>query len=159
MSIKQNIKRRLVMVLALTMTVAVLAAGTAQAATLGSTKLTDTPDKAEVHAGQQVTFTIAERNISNQPISGVIVTDKLGDLAQFVQAKTRDGGGLNYDSKTNQVQWKPVTLQPSGKPGDTAYLYVTVSAKNPGPKPATMLNNASDNKGNRALASVNVLPR
>jgi uncharacterized repeat protein (TIGR01451 family) len=140
-------KKRMMMVLALAMMIVVLAAGTAQAATLGPAKLTNTPDKKIVNAGQQVTFTIKETNISNHPIHGVVVKDHLGNLAQFVGARSSQGS-CTYDSVLRQVRCNVGTL----RPGQTAVIKVVVRAQRPG----TMINNAFDNAGNKAPAYVEV---
>ncbi len=140
-------KKRMMMVLTLAMMIVVLAAGTAHAETLGSAKLTNTPDKKIVNAGQQVTFTITEKNISNRPINGVVVNDNLGNLGQLVSAKS-SRGNWSYDSVHRQVRWNVGTLQP----GQTAQIKVVVRAQEPG----KMVNNAIDNAGNKAPAYVNV---
>ena len=144
---EKNMKKRMMMVLTLAMMIVVLAAGTAHAETLGPAKLTNTPDKKIVNAGQQVTFTITEKNISNQPIKGVVVKDNLGNLGQFVSAKSSQGS-WSYDSVNHQVRYNVGTL----RPGQTAVIKVVVRAQ----KPGTMINNAIDNAGNKAPACVNV---
>ncbi len=139
-------KKRMMIVLTLAMMIMVLAAGTAQAATLGAAKLTNTPDNKIVNAGQQVTFTIKETNTSNRPINGVVVNDNLGNLAQFVSAKSSKGS-CTYDKANNQVRCNVGTL----RPGETAEIKVVVRAQQPG---KIIVNKATDNQGNNAPAQV-----
>jgi uncharacterized repeat protein (TIGR01451 family) len=92
MSIKQNIKRRMLMVVALAMTVAVLAAGTAHAqAQPMPTSLTQTPSSSEVVVGEPVTFHVTVTNEAPYDISPVAVTVPLSDGAQFVSASSSQG--------------------------------------------------------------------
>jgi uncharacterized repeat protein (TIGR01451 family) len=71
MSIKHNIKRRMLMVVALAMTVAVLAAGTAHAQTSSPSQMsiTQTPSAPEVVVGEPVTFHITLTNESPDDVS------------------------------------------------------------------------------------------
>ena len=94
MSIKQNMKRRLLMVLALAMTVAVLAAGTAnaQAPPPTQTSLTQTTSSPKVVVGEPVTFHTTLTNESPFDISPTAV-DTLPDSrdVQFVSASSSQG--------------------------------------------------------------------
>ncbi len=94
MSIKHNIKRRTMMVVALTMTVAVLAAGPAHAATLSKqypTILTNTASDPSVSVGEPVTFHLALTNDEPNDLGPVQVNDELPEGVQFVSASSSQG--------------------------------------------------------------------
>jgi uncharacterized repeat protein (TIGR01451 family) len=94
MSIKHNIKRRMLMVVALAMTVAVLAAGTAHAQTSSPSQMsiTQTPSAPEVVVGEPVTFHITLTNESPDDVSSNgSVYDVLPADAQFVSASPSQG--------------------------------------------------------------------
>ena len=94
MSIKQNIKRRMLMVVALAMTVAVLAAGTAQAQASPPSQMsvTQTASAPEVVVGEPVTFHITLTNESpyDESFNGNVF-DVLPVGAQFVSASSSQG--------------------------------------------------------------------
>ena len=153
MSIKQNIKRRLVMVLALAMTMAVLAAGTAHAATQRPLTLTKSASADAVRVGEPVAFTITETN--NQPfaLDHVGVRDSLPAGVELVSATASQGQcsfvPVGPDGAPN-IQCDLGTL-PSGA---TATIDVVVIPT----KPGTITNNAFDIGENQASASVSVYP-
>ena len=96
MSIKQNIKRRMLMVLALAMSVSVLAAGTAHAAAEPSVQTTVTNQASDswATAGEPVTFHMTVTN--NEPYNLGPVTAKAAFLAdsppvKFVSASSSQG--------------------------------------------------------------------
>ena len=94
MSIKQNMKRRTMMGVTLAMTVAVLAAGTAHAATPSERypiTMSNTPSDTSVYAGEPVTFHLTVTNDEPNAISPVQVTDYLEPGAQFVSASSSQG--------------------------------------------------------------------
>ncbi len=94
MSIKQNIKRRTMMVLALAMTTAVLVAGTAHAATPSKqypTTLTNTASNPSVVQGESVTFHLTLTNDEPNDLGPVQVIDDLPTGVQFVSASSSQG--------------------------------------------------------------------
>ena len=89
MAIKQNIKRRMLMVVALAVTVAVLAAGTAHAQVQPMpTSLTQTVSSSEVVVGEPVTFHVTVTNEAPYDISPVLVKDSMPAGAQFVSVSS-----------------------------------------------------------------------
>jgi uncharacterized repeat protein (TIGR01451 family) len=112
MSIKTSMKRRMLMVVALAMTVALLAAGTAHAATLSKKEhpitMTNTASDPSVSVGEPVTFHLAVTNDEPNAISPVEVIDDLPEGVQFVSASSSQGQctydpshGVNGDVRCN----------------------------------------------------------
>ena len=101
MSIKQNIKKRMLMVVALAMSVTVLAAGTALAQGQPQpTTLTQTASSRDVMVGEPVTFHITVANDAPYELNNVTVTDDLHPYAQFVSASSSQGQ-CTYDPSYN----------------------------------------------------------
>ncbi len=144
-------KKRMMMVLALAMMIAVLAAGTAHAGTRALTTLTKTASANSVAVGDQVAFTITETNNESFAISPQ-VKDSLPAGVEFVSATSSQGqcsfipGGPNG---SGSVECDIGTLPP----GATAVIDVVVVPTQPG----IITNNAYD-LINQATASVSVYP-
>jgi uncharacterized repeat protein (TIGR01451 family) len=152
MSIKKhNIKRRMLMVVALAMIIALLAAGMAHAGTRANTTLTDAASADSVAVGDQVTFVLGETNNESFAISPQ-VKDFLPPGVEFVSATPSQGqcsfvpGGPNG---SGSVECDLGTLPP----GATAFIDVVVVPTQPG----TIINDAND-LINQASASVEVHP-
>ena len=160
---KQNIKRRMLMVVALAMILAVLAAGTAHAGTRASTTLTNTASADSVAVGDQVAFTITETNNESFAISPQ-VKDFLPSGVAFEQVTLNvwDQNGAPLEHSQGQCSFIPGEPNGSGSvecdigtlaPGATAVIDVVVVPTQPG----IITNNAYD-LTNQASASVSVYP-
>jgi uncharacterized repeat protein (TIGR01451 family) len=121
MSIKQNIKRRMLMMLALAMMVAVLGAGTAHAQSQGQPtpeliSLTQTASSPEVAVGEPVTFHTTVTNDGPNTISDAQVLDALPAGVQFVSASSSQGQCTFKPSfgKNGFVECDLGTLPPGG---------------------------------------------
>jgi uncharacterized repeat protein (TIGR01451 family) len=154
MSIKHNIKRRMMMVVALTMTVAVLAAGTAHAGTraFGAT-LTNSPSQTLVGVGETMHFDVMLTNNDSVDVSGKI-WDSLPANVKFVSAYSpqgpciyEPGGGANGSGK---VTCEGGTLAP----GESTHLSIAVVPQ----KAGIITNVADDTAGNEVSASAVVHP-
>jgi uncharacterized repeat protein (TIGR01451 family) len=153
MSIKQNIKRRMVMVLALAMTVTVLAAGTAHAGTRAfSATLTNSASQETVAVGDTMHFDVMLTNNDSVNVSGK-VKDTLPANVKFVSAYSPQGpcifeaGGANGSGT--------VTCDPGNlAPGESTNLDITVVPQ----KAGIITNVADDAAGNEASASAWVHP-
>ena len=131
MSIKQNIKRRMLMVLALAMSVAVLAAGTAHAQGQPQpTSLTQTASSRDVMVGEPVTFHVTVTNDAPYELNNVIVTDDLHPYAQFVSASSSQGQ-CTYNPSSGENGWVTCDLGPL-PPGCTAEIDIVVVPQEPG---------------------------
>jgi uncharacterized repeat protein (TIGR01451 family) len=140
-------KKRIMVVAALVMMIAVLAAGTAHAGTRALTTLTNTANTDAVRVGELVTFTITEINNESFAISPQ-VRDSLPAGVEFVSA-TSSQGSCSFDPATSNVDCELGTLAP----GATATIDVVVIPTQPG----IITNNAFD-LINQASASVSVYP-
>ncbi len=140
-------KKRMVMVLALAMMVAVLAAGTAHAGTRALTTLTNTASPDAVRVGDPVTFTITETNKESFAIDPQ-VKDSLPAGVTFVWASPSQGS-YSFDPATNDVEWDLGTLPP----GATATIDVVVI-----PTESGIITNKAYDLINQASASVSVYP-
>jgi uncharacterized protein DUF11 len=153
MSIKQNIKRRAMMVMALTMTLAVLTAGTAHAGTraFGAT-LTNSPSQTLVGVGETMHFDVMLTNKDSVDVSGKI-RDSLPANVKFVSAYSPQGpciyepGGANGSGKVN---CEGGTLAP----GESTNLSIAVVPQ----KAGILTNVADDTAGNEVSASAVVHP-
>ncbi len=90
----KNIRRRMLMVVALALAVAVLAAGTAHAATPSKKypiTMTNTASDPAVYVGEPVTFHLTVTNDEPNDLSPVQVTDYLPTGVQFVSASSSQG--------------------------------------------------------------------
>jgi uncharacterized repeat protein (TIGR01451 family) len=161
---KQNIKRRMLMVVALAMILAVLAAGTAYAGTRASTTLTNTVSADSVAVGDQVAFTITETNNESFAISPQ-VKDFLPSGVAFEQVTLNvwDQNGAPLEHSQGQCSFIPGEPNGSGgvecdigtlPPGATAVIDVVVTPLQPG----IITNNAYDSVGNSASESILVYP-
>ena len=138
MSIKQNLKRRMMMVVALAMTVAVLAAGTAHAATPSKQypiTMSNTASAPSVAVGEPVTFHLTVTNDEPNAISPVQVTDYLEPGAQFVSASSSQGQCTFVEGGENGLVKCDLGSLP---PGGTAEIDVVVVPQEQG-----LLNNTA----------------
>ena len=155
MPIKQNMKRRVMAVLALAMVIAVLlTAGVAQAAQRPLT-LSMSASADAVGVGEPVSFTITETN--NQPfaLDEVGIRDSLPANVEFVSATPSQGtctyGDEGLGPNDGPDVWCNLGTLASGA---TAYVDVVVIPTEPG----TITNTAIDIGEGRASASVEVYP-
>ena len=159
---KHNIKRRMLMVVALAM-IAVLAAGTAHAGTRANTTLTNTASADSVAVGDQVAFTITETNNESFAISPQ-VKDFLPPGVQLEQVTLNvwDQNGAPLEHSQDQCSFIPGGPNGSGSvrcdlgtlpPGATAVIDIVVVPTEPG----TIINEAYD-LINQGSASVEVQP-
>lgn len=153
MSIKQNVKRRTMMVVALAMTVTVLAAGTAHAGTRAfAATLTNSPSQTSVGVGETMHFYVMLTNNDSVDVSGK-VWDTLPANVKFVSAYSPQGpcifepGGAN---SSGTVTCDPGTLAP----GESTHLDIAVVPQ----KAGIITNVADDTAGNEASASAWVHP-
>ncbi len=139
MSIKHNIKRRMLMGVALAMSVAVLAIGTAHAATPSKKypiTLTNTASDPAVYVGEPVTFHLAVTNDEPNDLSPVQVIDYLKPGVEFVSASSSQGQ-CTYDpshGENGDVRCDLGSLPAGG----TAEVDVVVVPQEPG-----LLNNTA----------------
>ena len=150
---KHNIKRRTMIVVALTMIVAVLAAGTAHAGTRGfAASLTNSPSNTMVGVGDNMYFYVMLTNNDSVDVSGKI-RDSLPANAKFVWAYSPEGpciyepGGANG---SGMVTLEGGTLAP----GESTTMSILVVPQ----KAGIITNIADDLAGNEVSASVPVLP-
>jgi hypothetical protein len=151
---KQNLKRRAMMVVALAMTLAVLAAGTAHAGTRGfAASLTNSPSNSIVGVGDKLYFDVMLTNKDSVDVSGKI-RDSLPANAKFVWAYSpqgpciyEPGGGANG---SGMVTCDPGTLAP----GESATMTILVVPQ----KAGIITNIADDLAGNEVSASAPVHP-
>ena len=150
---KHNIKRRAMMVVALAMTLAVLAAGTAHAGTRAfAATLTNSPSNSIVGVGDKLYFDVMLTNNDSVDVSGEI-RDSLPANAKFVYAYSPEGpcvfepGGANG---SGMVTCDPGTLAP----GESATMSILVVPQ----KAGIITNIADDLAGNEVSASVPVHP-
>ena len=150
---KQNLKRRAMMVVALAMTMAVLAAGTAHAGTRGfAASLTNSPSNSIVGVGDNMYFYVMLTNKDSVDVSGKI-RDSLPANAKFVYAYSPQGpcifepGGANG---SGEVTCDPGTLAP----GESATMTILVVPQ----KAGIITNIADDLAGNEVSASAVVHP-
>ncbi len=152
MSIKHNIKRRTMMVVALTMTVALLAAGTAHAGTRALTTLANSPSQDTLAVGDTVHFNVMLINNDSVDVSGK-VRDSLPADVKFVSAYSAQGpciyepGGANG---SGEVTCDPGTLAP----GEATVVDIVVVPQ----KAGIITNIADDLAGKEASASAVVHP-
>ncbi len=134
----KNIKRQTMMVLALAMTTAVLAAGTAHAATPSKEypiTMTNTASDTSVSVGEPVTYHLVVTNDEPNDLSPVQVTDYLKPGAQFVSASSSQGQCTFVEGGENGlVKCELGSLSPGG----TAEVDVVVVPQEPG-----LLNNTA----------------
>ena len=150
---KQNIKRRAMMVVALTMTLAVLAAGTAHAGTREfAMTLTNSPSNTLVGVGDKLYFDVMLTNKDSVDVSGKI-RDSLPANAKFVYAYSPEGpciyepGGANG---SGMVTLEGGTLAP----GESTTMTILVVPQ----KAGIITNIADDLAGNEVSASAVVHP-
>ncbi len=150
---KHNIKRRTMMVVALAMTVAVLAAGTAHAGTRGfGASLTNSPSNTMVGVGDKLYFDVMLTNKDSVDVSGKI-RDSLPANAKFVYAYSPQGpcvfepGGANG---SGTVTLEVGTLAP----GESTTMTILVVPQ----KAGIITNIADDLAGNEVSASAVVHP-
>ncbi len=149
----QNIKRRAMMVVALAMTLAVLAAGTAHAGTRAfAASLTNSPSNTMVGVGDKLYFDVMLTNNDSVDVSGKI-RDSLPANAKFVWAYSPQGpciyepGGANGSGK--------VTLEAGTlAPGESTTMTIKVVPQ----KAGIITNIADDLAGNEVSASAVVHP-
>ena len=150
---KHNIKRRTMIVVALTMIVAVLAAGTAHAGTRAfATTLKNSPSNASVGVGDKLYFDVMLTNNDSKDVSAKI-QDSLPANAKFVWAYSPEGpciyepGGANGSGK--------VTLEAGTlAPGESTTMTIKVVPQ----KAGIITNIADDLAGNEVSASAVVHP-
>jgi uncharacterized repeat protein (TIGR01451 family) len=148
-------KKRMITVLALATTLAVLATSEALAASQSQRPLTLTKsaNADAVTVGDRVTFTLTETNNQPSDLTGVGVRDPLPANVNFVSA-TSSQGTCSYEAVGPgggpNVQCDLGTL-PSGA---TATMHIVVVPTQPG----TIKNTAIDIGENQASASVSVSP-
>ena len=154
MSIKQNIKRRMVLVMALAMTVTVLAAGTAHAGTRPlSVNLTNSASQDKAAVGDTVHFYVTLTNQDSVNISGQ-VKDTLPANVKFVSANSPQGP-CNFEPGRANGSSGTVSCDPGNlAPGQSMQLDIAVVPTQPG----TITNLAEDTHGNQATANVEVHP-
>ena len=150
---KHNIKRRAMMVVALAMTLAVLAAGTVHAGTRGvAASLTNSPSNTMVGVGDNMYFDVMLTNKDSVDVSGEI-RDSLPANAKFVYAYSPEGpcvfepGGANG---SGMVTLEGGTLAP----GESTTMTILVVPQ----KAGIITNIADDLAGNEVSASALVHP-
>ena len=151
---KHNMKRRMLMVVALAMTVAVLAAGTAHAATPSKKyplTMTNTASDPSVVVGEPVTFHLAVTNDEPNAISPVEVIDYLPAGVKFVSASSGQGQ-CTYDPSHGENGDVRCDLG-SLSPGSTAEVDVVVVPQESGLLDNTAFANMLWN-GNTLLANL-----
>jgi hypothetical protein len=136
MSITKNMKRRMLMVMALAMTIALLASGTARADTLPmQTTLTSQASADSVEVGEPVTFHITQTNYEPYPLTPVMTGirfDAFSPPFELVSASSSqgectflNGGGVG---PRGEVACELGTLPP----GASANIDIVVIPEEPG---------------------------
>ena len=136
MSIKHNIKRRMISVLALAMTIAFLASGTARADTLPlQTTLTSQASADSVEVGEPVTLHVTQTNYEPYaltPVMTYIRFDAFSPPFELVSASSSQGECTFLSGGGVGPRGGVACELGSLPPGASAYMDIVVIPKEPG---------------------------